>query len=227
MAVVLLSGGMDSTIALYHTIKYGRSDRLVHAITFDYGQRHVVEVDHASTIFEMVKAEHPDRTGSFLQMKLDGIPNMGSLLDDQIPVRLDAHDEPESDPSFIPHRNALFITVAAMWCRSLSSHMIVTGIRGGFSDCTYEFELAMEKALYVSDPKWMIGISSPMHDSRAECVNMAIRIDGCIDALAYTLTCFQGMEPPCGLCLPCTKRAEGFAQVGMADPLLERLNGQQ
>ena len=238
MSLVLFSGGLDSTVALYEAIEVAKHPELtlgtdkpepVHALTFHYGQRHIKELGAADRIALMAGVQHrivvippalmPNKESSLL---------VGARLDvvrkyDHIP----SNDEADKDPAFIPYRNLLFLTVAASYARSLELHEVVTGLRGGFPDCTQAFELAVFDTLAISDPSFAIEIYSPCHDSRAETIGLAYSLPGCWQALAYSMTCFEGTEPPCGKCLPCLKRAEGFEQFGKPDPLLERLRVEQ
>lgn len=220
-ALVLLSGGMDSTIALFHTLEQG--DAPVHALTFHYGQRHAAEVKAAGDVIAVARQSHRG-VGEHRIVNLTGVmPLVGSLMLENVPVRKYAQDQRDfngHEPSFIPHRNMLFLTVAATWARHLGAHKIVTGLRGGFSDCTKIFENAVELVLGISDVNFPLSIESPVHSSRADCVKIAKSIPGCMVALAQSLTCFEGTTPPCGSCLPCVKRARGFAASGVQDPIL-------
>lgn len=227
--LVLLSGGMDSTIALFHAASLPERFGVVHALTFDYQQRHRRELEAATKVWSMLGEAPASKTikgerGHFM-FSLDRImPRVGSLMT-SLPVRKygNNRDMIEPDPAFIPHRNLLFVTVAALWARQLGAHEIVTGFRGGYADCTEFFEQRVHAVLAASDPDWSLDVTSPMHKSRLAGINMAKEYPGCMDALAWTMTCFEGTEPPCGACLPCLKRAQGFRQAGIYDPLMVRL----
>jgi 7-cyano-7-deazaguanine synthase len=221
--VVLCSGGMDSVIAYYQAITQFKA---VHIITFDYGQRHRAELDCAKRIFKLSKDQGFNPAGIELRVRLSEVmPRVGSLMCHDIPVTKyhDSAPTGDDDPSFIPYRNLLFLAVAAQWARALNANEIITGLRGGFPDCTELFEKAVATALNVADPNYELVISSPVHRSRAESLELALRLPGCWEALSYSMTCFEGTEPPCGECLPCKKRAEGFQTINKPDPLLERL----
>lgn len=213
--LVLLSGGMDSTVALFEMM---HADYTAHCLTFDYGQRHRQEVLAAVEIRKRAKAWYPDKMGQHLILTIPQglIPNVGSLMRADVGVRTEGHDQ-GGDPAFIPHRNLVFLSIAATWATDLGVSRIVTGLRGGFSDCTTEFEFRMQNALNSSNPAHPLGVQG-MHISREETVRLATKIPGCIDTLGHSVTCFQGKRPGCGKCLPCTKRAEGFAKVGIHDP---------
>jgi 7-cyano-7-deazaguanine synthase len=230
--LVLFSGGMDSTIAFYdalYKVQTGRLSGPVHAITFKYGQRHSREIHEAVQIRHRIL-----RSSNYLQFvgqhHILSIENMmpatGSLMTtDSVrkyvgPI---SDREAEHDPSFIPYRNLLFMTLGTMWARHFNTQTLITGIRGGFPDCTEYFEQQVENIIYTADPSYSMHITSPVHFSRTASLALASTIPECWDALAWTLTCFEGTEPPCGQCLPCTKRAEGFAEFGKSDPLLDRI----
>lgn len=227
MPLVLFSGGLDSTVALYWAIANAKKEP-VYALSFHYGQRHLRELLQADRITQM-------RLGSIKEHRIVVIPpalmpNKASILGGGIPVQkydhIPKHEEGKDDPAFIPHRNLLFLTIGATYARAWGLHTMVTGLRGGFPDCTMHFELAVDDLLNQSDPDYELTVCSPCHGSRAETIGLAYSLPGCWQALAYSLTCFEGTEPPCGKCLPCLKRAEGFAQFGKDDPLLERLRAE-
>lgn len=230
--VVLFSGGMDSTVALYDTFNRVLSGKLagpVYPLAIAYGQRHVAELQHASHIYKLAKQQRqPLGPSHIVELShLSIMPMAGSLIGcepvDKYTGIEDAEDRGDHDRSFIAHRNLLFFTIAAMWARHWEATEIVSGIRGGFPDCTPEFEAQVAAVLRMSDPSWPITLSSPVHMSRADTLKWARTLPGCWEALAFSLTCFEGTERPCGQCLPCIKRAEGFAKLGVKDPLLVRL----
>lgn len=220
-ALVLLSGGMDSTVALFHTLnqKHGK----VHVLSYYYGQRHKDELRHARDVVQVARRYY-GQLDKHLELSLQGaMPLVGSLMDAGVPVT--HYDGPPSgdDTSFIPHRNLLFLVVAAMWAHKLDARTIVMGVRGGFPDCTPGFLQLVEDTLYLSSGAHPVRVFSPVHASRARSVLLARSFPGCFAALAHTMTCFEGTEPPCGTCLPCIKRAQGFDELGIPDPLIARL----
>lgn len=227
--LVLLSGGMDSTIALFDCLDRAKhSTAYVHAMGFNYGQRHVAELDAAERVMEYARSTKYSRNvGAFLRLNISDriMPRVGALMKPEVPTDQYFKDGTNTadlglDNSFIPHRNLFFITIAAMHCRSMGVGEIVTGLRGGFPDCTPEFESQVAKILQMSDPTHQLQVTSPVHCSRAECLRMLWNIKEGWEALKFTLTCFQGTRPPCGECLPCTKRAEGFHEFGQPDPIV-------
>lgn len=225
-ALVLFSGGLDSTVALFQARQVcDQTNNALFALAFNYGQRHITELGSAvriartaGALFENVWIPtqlFPDRHSSLLVgTKFDAVRKY-----DAIP----SPDEAKEDPAFIPHRNLLFLAIAGGYARHWRCQTIYTGLRGGYPDCSEYFEDLVTDTLRASDPEFPIKVVSPCHGSREETIGLAYSLPGCWDALAYSTTCFEGTEPPCGRCLPCLKRAEGFAKFGKPDPLLVRL----
>lgn len=225
-SVVLFSGGMDSTVALFYRLDRARREGgLVNVLTINYGQRHANEIAFARMMIDRIKSndEYAQCLGRFVvqKMLLGDMP--GSLLGGdpvtQYADLADAEANGDGDNAFVPYRNLLFLTVAAQFAYRTGSGVITTGLRGGFPDCTKEFERNVQVMLHLSVPDFRVKIETPTHRSRKETLELAQSLPGCIEALQYTLTCFMGTTPPCGYCLPCLKRAEGFAAAGIDDPI--------
>ena len=223
-AVVILSGGQDSTTCLYWALmKYEE----VTAVTFDYGQRHGVEVDAAKDI-----------------ARIAGVPwrfvSLGHILGGTSPLvdrsrQVGTYASADKLPggiedTFVPGRNILFLTLAAAMASTEREGdedvVLVTGVCeedfGGYPDCRSGFIEAMGRALAEGLGHGVIIATPLMHKTKAETVQLALDLEGCYDALAHSHTCYQGQTPPCGKCHACLLRAKGFAEAGVADPLLER-----
>lgn len=235
-SLVLFSGGMDSTISLFHRLNVARKEGgRVHTLSFFYGQRHEKETLRARQIVSMIQSDpmYRDIFGQFRtqdvnypQMPRGSNSLVGALKADirKYDNVAEAQADGGNDPSFIPYRNMLFMAYAAIHARAVGANIISTGLRGGFPDCTLGFEHTMAHAAIVACPDHVITIDTPTHQSREDCVRYAVTLPGCMEALGMSHTCFEGRRYPCGRCLPCLKRAEGFAAVGIEDPLLRRLN---
>ena len=215
-AVVLLSGGQDSTTCLYWAKK--RFDRL-YALTFDYGQRHRIELDAARTIARMAGvAEH-----RILRMsELEELGGSALLSDTPIQETGGRGNLPNT---FVPGRNLLFLTLAAAWAYQLECHDLVGGMcqtdYSGYPDCRRATIDALEEAIRLG-MEWEIRIHTPlMFLTKAQSVKLAAEV-GAMDALAYSHTCYEGRFPPCGVCPACRLRAKGFEEAGVEDPLLIR-----
>lgn len=249
-AVILLSGGMDSTIALYWAL-HEPSIKKIDALAIDYSQRHKNEVLAAGYVWHRSLSSDKKEKLNFIQtivLPKGVLVGASSLLELSHPVSEyenveEAKKHNTSDPSFIPARNSVFIALAANYLLTISPEggLIVTGGRGralgpggGFADGSPEFADAMSTALSVGtfgvptkidDPRKVV-VWDPLNRpgrSRKDALELAETLPGCWEALGWSMTCFQGKEPPCGKCLPCLRRAEGFKEFGKPDPLIERL----
>lgn len=215
-AVVLLSGGQDSTTCLAWAKQ--QFDRL-YSIAFDYGQRHRVELDAAAAIAQRAGVvEHRVVTVSALA-ELGGT----TLLGDASAPDLGEHGKGDLPNTFVPGRNLVFLSLAAAWAWQLGVNELVTGVcetdYSGYPDCRQSTIAAMQNAL-AAGLDVPVRICTPlMQLSKAETVLM-LRELGHLDWLADSHTCYRGSRPPCGTCPACVLRAKGFAEAGVVDPLL-------
>jgi len=225
-AMVVLSGGQDSTTALFWA--KSRFDE-VHAITFDYGQRHSIEIQAAHNIAKRAGVKSWELLG------LHGLMRSRSPLVD-LNAELETYESFEQmeqtigdrvELTFVPMRNALFLTIAANHAVSRDCFDLVTGVcqmdNANYPDCRGDFiyaqELAIKTALGISN----FLIHAPLLQlTKAQSVELASDLPGCMEALAYSHTCYAGKFPPCGVCHACVLRAEGFRLAGKDDPLLVR-----
>jgi 7-cyano-7-deazaguanine synthase len=219
-ALVVLSGGQDSTICLAWTqARY----QYVHTITFDYGQRHRIELDAATEVARRAGVPHKLLTVSSLH-ELGG----NALTGDE-DVRDGVRAENGLPNTFVPGRNLIFLTLAAAYAYQLGITELVTGVCetdfSGYPDCRESTMQALQASLCA-------GMDAPfrihtplMYLDKAASVQLASEL-GALPLLAYSHTCYNGAVPPCGACPACKLRARGFQQAGVTDPLLERLNSE-
>ncbi len=227
-AVVLLSGGQDSTTCLFWV---KQSVEEIYALTLHYGQRHDIEIIAARAVADKAGVkEHKVIDLRFMQelvssalLRSDGgefdpIEAEGGIPDTEMPQGLPT--------SFVPGRNMLFLAAAASYAVNVNANTIVTGVcqtdYSGYPDCRQSFITAMGKAIDAAMPtsKLPITIVTPlMNLSKAQSVKMARKIPGCWDALAHTVTCYRGQRPGCGECPACVLRARGFTEAGEEDPM--------
>lgn len=217
-AVVVLSGGQDSTICLaWAQRRFAR----VAAITFDYGQRHRIELAAAVAVAQAAGVTQ-HRT-----LRVSSLADLGgnALTGDEA-VANDLRERDGLPNTFVPGRNLVFMTLAAAWAYQLGCAELVTGVCqtdfSGYPDCRETTMQALQLALRE-------GMAAPftihtplMQLTKAESVQLAVEV-GAIGLLAHSHTCYNGQVPPCGTCPACQLRARGFAEAGIPDPLLQRL----
>ncbi|MCB1770931.1 MAG: 7-cyano-7-deazaguanine synthase QueC [Candidatus Competibacteraceae bacterium] len=218
-ALVVLSGGQDSTTCLYWALKrFGAGH--VEAVTFDYSQRHRIELDCAVRV-----AARADVLHTVLPINTFAALGGNALTDANIAVQ-DSTDAQTGLPNtFVPGRNLIFLTFAAALAYSRGIRHLVTGVAqtdySGYPDCRQATLQALEQTLRLG-MEYALTIHTPlMFQSKADTVRLA-RDLGALPALVDTHTCYNGIQPPCGECPACILRAKGFAEVGIPDPLVER-----
>ena len=217
-AVVLLSGGQDSTTCLFWAIKEGFD---IVALTINYGQRHLSEIESAITVNRIA--------GSFRHeiYTLPTLPVESALIDTEKDINAPHKINPNLPASFVPGRNALFLALAASFGYSFGATTIIIGVNqtdfSGYPDCRMPFIHAMGGAMSQAlDTD--VSIQAPLINMPKKdiCITGFALGDKCIEALSYTTTCYNGSYPPCGTCPSCVIRAKGFLDAGLKDPLLLR-----
>lgn len=225
--LVILSGGQDSTTCLFWAkSKY----KEVHAITFDYGQRHSIELEAAVCIAKMAGVESHEIIS--IPECLESVSPLLSGADLDTYSSVDEQRAEGRASTFIPMRNALFITIAANRAETLSIDTLVLGVSeidtGGYDDCRGVFLNAAEQYINTAlgnDHRGtsQIKIEAPLLNlTKLETVKLATTLTGCMEALAFSHTCYAGQFPPCSKCHSCVLRADGFKQAGVNDPVFTR-----
>ena len=216
-ALVVLSGGQDSTTCLYWAIdRFGREN--VSSLTFDYGQRHRVELASAAEI-----AEFADVPNAILPIDTFAALGGDALTATDIGVKSELDEKTGLPNTFVPGRNLVFLTFAAAFAYQRNIAHLVTGVAetdySGYPDCREETMNSLQTVIQKGMES-EIQIHTPlMHLSKKETVELA-RDLGALPAMALTHTCYNGDRPPCGQCPACELRARGFAEAGEIDPLL-------
>lgn len=206
-AVVVFSGGQDSTTCLVQALK--EFDE-VHAITFDYGQRHRLEIEVAQALADkLAVAAH-----KVMDVGLLNELAISSLTRDDIPV---SHELQENGlpNSFVPGRNILFLTLAGIYAYQIGAQTVITGVCetdfSGYPDCRNDFVKAMNSAL-VQGMDRDLEIRTPlMWLNKAETWAMADQNDALELVRNETLTCYNGIiGDGCGGCPSCDLRKAGL-----------------
>ncbi len=206
-AVVVFSGGQDSTTCLVEAMtQYDE----VHAITFDYGQRHKLEIEVAESLAkELGIAAH-----KVMDVGLLNELAISSLTRDDIPVSHELQDNGLPN-SFVPGRNILFLTLAGIYAYQIGADSIITGVCetdfSGYPDCRDEFVKAMNNALVQGMDK-PLKIHTPlMWLNKAETWALADQNNALDLVREKTLTCYNGViGDGCGDCPSCDLRKAGL-----------------
>ncbi len=221
--VVLFSGGLDSTTALVWALD--RYDD-VRALTFDYGQRHRVEVRLARESARRLGVPHA-------VLKIDLRPVGGSALTDAaapLPRAARSSRRPPGPPAtYVPFRNGVFLALAAAWAEARGVRDLVCGFHVAdspdYPDTTPRFVKAMERAVRAGTKAAFGGprprIVAPLLGlDKPEIVRLGLRLGA---DYSRSVSCYAGGERPCGACSSCRFRARAWKAVGREDPLLARL----
>ena len=220
--LIIFSGGQDSTTCLA-IAKQQFSE--VHLLTFNYGQRHQIELDSAKKIGEIMNVD------SHEFIDINGILKSTSPLISENPVQ--SYSSTEELPSgvaetFVPSRNALFLTIASNRAIALGIDTVITGVSqtdySGYPDCRSDFIDMMERTLSYAN-FGRVGkffIQAPlMHLTKAETVKLAVDClgDHFEEVFENTHTCYNGVKGGCGECAACLLRDKGFKESGIDDPI--------
>ena len=217
-AIVLLSGGVDSSTSLYIAKKQGFK---VHALIFDYGQRHKKEISCAKRIakkakitYEVIKLSFPT-IGSALLDKKTKVPTNRSLkkIKSKIPA------------TYVPARNLIFLSVASSFAESINAKAIFIGAHtedySGYPDCREDFFSSFKKTInkgLKSGKK--IKIYTPLiKKNKEEIIKLGLRLKV---PFKSTWSCYNDSKNPCGKCDSCFFRKEAFRKLNIKDPYYER-----
>lgn len=216
-ALVVLSGGQDSTTCLYWAIdRFGSGN--VSTVTFDYGQRHRIELSCAASV-----AENAGVTNVCLPIDTFAALGGNALTDSEIEVEAVSSSATELPNTFVPGRNLIFLTFAAAFAYRRGIEHLVTGVAqtdySGYPDCREATIRALQQTLRLGMESRIVIHTPLMSLSKKQTVELARDLGG-LDAMALTHTCYNGARPPCEECAACVLRAKGFAAAGLSDPLL-------
>jgi len=227
-AVLLLSGGLDSTTLLALAKSEGRA---VHALSFSYGQKHSAEVDAARKIagrFGVVQ---------HVVANIDPAIFSGSALTSDVPVPRDTRpDQSTGIPvTYVPARNTIFLSFALAWAEVLGAEEIHIGVNAvdysGYPDCRPEFIQAFEKMAQLATRTGVengaaIRVRAPLiHLSKREIIELGLGLG--VD-YSMTISCYDPDEDgsACGRCDACSFRLRGFREAGVDDPVRYSASGQ-
>jgi len=221
-AVVLLSGGLDSTTVLAYAIDAGF---VAHAMTFRYGQRHAVEIESARRIARA----HGVRDHIVLDIDLRTFGASALTSDVEVPKDRAADEMQRGIPiTYVPARNTIFLSYALAWSEVLGASDIFIGVNSidysGYPDCRPEYVAAFERMANLATRGGVEGtipvhIRAPLIDlTKREIIELGLRL-----GVDYSLTssCYDPLPGgvACGRCDACRLRLDAFARVGTSDPV--------
>ena len=222
-AVVLLSGGLDSAVTLAIAKRDGFEP---HALSFDYGQRHRVELECARRVAEAFGVQ--DHRVAQIDLRVFG----GSALTDDIPV---PHERPANEIAhgygipitYVPARNTIFLAYALAWTEVAGAGDIFLGVNSvdysDYPDCRSEFLLAFEQLASVATKSGVEGRRVRVHAPLLQLSKAEIVLEGTKLGVDFSLThsCYDPTPAgdACGQCDACQLRRKGFREAGVTDPI--------
>jgi 7-cyano-7-deazaguanine synthase len=228
-AVVILSGGLDSTTCMGFAKEAGYE---IYPLTFDYGQRHRIEIVNARKVADYYGVADRQKV-----IELGFLREFGgsALTDDRIDVPTTSagsdedgvykEGESEIPVTYVPGRNLLFLSIAASFAEAVGAEALYIGVNAldysGYPDCRPAFIAKLEEVLAIATKVGVEGepirIETPLIDlTKADIVREGTRMN-----VPYHLTtsCYNGGEEACGECDSCRLRLKGFAEAGRNDPI--------
>jgi 7-cyano-7-deazaguanine synthase len=212
--VAIHSGGMDSTVLLYHLRAEGFD---VAALSVDYGQRHRKELECAASICSKINVPHEVVDLSDMARLLSG----SALTDSSVEVPEGHYAEESMKTTVVPNRNMLIISAATGWAISRKAQLVAYGAHAGdhtiYPDCRPEFVAAMDAAVRLGD--WhQVGVLAPFITmTKADIARRGYALGVPFE---HTWSCYKGGKVHCGRCGTCVERAAAFAEANVPDPTI-------
>lgn len=213
-AVIIASGGMDSTTLLYDILRKGYE---VYALSINYHQRHVKELDFIRKTCEKLKVQH-----KVIDLSLVGkeLLYKSALTSRDSAVPEGGYKEKNMKQTVVPNRNMIFLSLAAGFAISIGAKKIFYAAHSGdhaiYPDCRKKFVQAMRRAILLAD--WEpVQLEAPYLD--LDKADIAIKGEKLGVPYALTWTCYKGREKACGKCGACRERLEAFKKAGIPDPV--------
>lgn len=210
--VVIYSGGMDSFTLLHLARARGYQ---VHALSFNYGQRHVRELDCARTVCEQLGVPH-----KVVDITALGAVMAGSALTGGVAVPEGHYEEDSMKATVVPNRNMILLSLATGYAVTVGAEAVWYGAHGGdhaiYPDCRPEFVAKMDAVCRIANYE-PVRIEAPfMHADKTQILARGLELG--LD-YANTWTCYNGRDKACGRCGSCVERLEAFAAHGVKDPV--------
>ncbi|MDG2170459.1 MAG: 7-cyano-7-deazaguanine synthase QueC [Opitutales bacterium] len=210
--VIVYSGGLDSTVLLYHLLATGDS---VSTLAVNYGQRHSKELKQAKAITSKLGIEHREVDLTSINQLLGG----SSLTDSSISIPQGHYEEDNMKSTVVPNRNMILLSLATGWAVSKKAECVSYAAHSGdhaiYPDCRNEFAEALDKAIRLAD--WQeVYLNRPFVDlTKADIVKLGSELNVPFE---QTWSCYEGQDVHCGRCGTCIERREAFHLAGVEDP---------
>ncbi|MFJ2744790.1 7-cyano-7-deazaguanine synthase QueC [Streptomyces sp. NPDC087440] len=222
-AVVIFSGGLDSTVTAFTLLDKGST---VSLLSFDYGQRHVTELSHAKKIAEHLGVSHDVLDLAPLGRILGG----SALTDTRVPVPQGHYQAETMRSTVVPNRNAIMLEIAAGAAVASGADAVAFGAHSGdhavYPDCRPEFFRRIEASIQAGNEGYLAAgfqlVAPFLESTKADIVRTGSALGVPFEA---TWSCYEGADVHCGACGTCTERREAFADAGVEDPTLYATNG--
>jgi 7-cyano-7-deazaguanine synthase len=220
-AVVLFSGGLDSTTALCWALARGYECR---AVSFDYGQRHSRENLSAAKIARLLGVKLYNIKLDFPWLKASSLVDVKKRLPELKISKIGAGGVPST---YVPGRNLVFASIGVSLADAIGAPAVVMGPNvidfSGYPDCRPAFYKALEKAVMAGTKLGASGkkiklLTPLIRMSKRDIIKLALRLKA---PLKYTWSCYAGGSKPCGKCDSCKLRAKGFKEAGIKDPAMK------
>ena len=210
--VLIYSGGLDSTVLLYHLLA---EQHHVSAIIVNYGQRHVREIESAQAICQQLSVEY--RLAD-IRSVVDLFGN-NSLTNKKIDVAEGHYQAETMKTTVVPNRNMLFLSLASAWAISIKADCVAYGAHAGdhaiYPDCREPFAQAMDQAIRLADWHEVFLHRPFINFSKTDIIKRGAELEV---PFAQTWSCYKGGDTHCGKCGTCVERREAFELAGINDP---------
>jgi 7-cyano-7-deazaguanine synthase len=220
-AVVLLSGGLDSTTLLYYAVKEHGNDNIF-ALTTNYGQRHSIEIEKAKISCKKLGVKHKILDISFLSEIVKNVSALSNSGDVKMPDINEILGDPQP-PTYVPFRNLILHSIALSFAESNSCEVVYLGIQVhdlySYWDTTPEFVEAVNKVAQLNRHHYIVMKAPFVSLEKAEEIKFGLKL-----GVPYedTWTCYTGPNEKgeaCGTCPSCAERKGAFKKLGIVDPI--------
>ncbi|RLI75734.1 7-cyano-7-deazaguanine synthase QueC [Archaeoglobales archaeon] len=217
-AVLIFSGGIDSSTLLFYLIERGYD---VHALTFNYGQKHLKEIEHAKKVVKFASSVGKVKHKIVDISSIHELIAAGALTGrDEIPKAF--YTEETQKSTIVPNRNMIFISIAAGYAIKIKAKEVFYAAHKSdysiYPDCRKEFVKAVDAAVYLANLWSPVEIKAPFVEmTKKDIVSLGLKLN-----VPYQLTwsCYEGLQRPCLNCGTCLERTEAFLLNNVKDPLL-------